>query len=169
MFRTSRALSIALVALAVVAAACGSSGKATGAKASNDTAVRESSTTGETMMSHSTGAMSSSYIKAADQQSDGTKVVVEEVVLTGSSGWVAVQADNGGAMGDLLGVSRLLAAGTSMGATVTLTKPLTASGTVFLVLHLEDNHNSSFDFPNGDAPAKVDNKVVDVPVHVAVK
>jgi hypothetical protein len=37
------------------------------------------------------------------------------------------------------------------------------------MVHLEDNGNSTYDFPNGDAPAKASDQVVVVKVNVKVR
>ena len=60
------------------------------------------------------------------------------------------------------------APGTTMGVTVSLMHRLTASTMVIAVLHLEDNHNTTFDFPDGDQEAKVGGAVVEIPIQVNV-
>jgi len=53
-------------------------------------------------------------------------------------------------------------------AAYNLDKPLTATAKVFPMLHLEDNNNTTYDFPNGDAPAKVGADVVVLPIEITV-
>jgi hypothetical protein len=114
------------------------------------------------------GDKSSFYLAATDQMNDGKSVKVDEAVFTGSKGWVAIHSDAGGAPGPVIGVSKLLDAGTANDVVVTLDKPLTASAQVFPMLHLEDNNNTTYDFPNGDAPAKVGADVVVLPIKITV-
>jgi hypothetical protein len=187
MFRSQRALIPTTLAVVALAAACGSSSSkssgamhegTTSAAAMHETttaaAMHESttagamheSTTAEAMMAHLAGSMSADYIKAADQTSDGTTLVVEDVGLHGHSGFVVAVADNGGAMGDALGVSALVHEGATMGVNVPLTKPLSASAKVFVVLHVDNGDGT---YSSADPPATVNGKVVELPVEVTIK
>jgi hypothetical protein len=178
MFRSQRLLLPSALAVVVLAAACGSSSSKSSGDAMHEgttaaamhegtTAAMHEGTTvaGEAMAAHLAGSMSADYIKAADQTSDGTKAVVEDVGLHGHSGFVVAVADNGGAMGDVLGVSALVHTGATMGVTVPLTKPLTASAKVFVVLHVDDGNGT---YTSADAPATVGGKVVELPIEVTV-
>jgi hypothetical protein len=181
MRRTRRPIGIpaALTVFALTAAACGGGGGSGAMHESTKTtksgaAMHETTTTTSGSAMHENGssaarlagAMSGDYVKAADQASDGSKLVVEDVGLTGHNGFVVVVADNGGAMGDTLGVSPLLKAGTTMGVTVPLTKPLTKSGMVFVVLHV-DNGDGVYSI--ADEPAMQSGTPVELPVQLTVK
>ena len=168
MLGSSKMLLVSLSVL-TLATACGSAAK-TSVGSTNPTAGAASTTTpAQTQMpSQHVGAMTSFFLKAAEQHSDGKTVVVQDAVLTGSSGWVVVHEQTAGAMGKIIGESTLLPAGTTMAVTISLMHPLTASATVVAVLHLEDNHNTTFDFPKGDQPAKVGGAVVELPIQVNV-
>jgi hypothetical protein len=177
----------ATLAVATLAAACGSSSSKSGSGAMHEgsTAAMHESTTagamhesttagamhenttaaGGTMMAHLAGSMSGDYIKAADQPSDGTKLVVEDVGLHGHSGFVVAVADNGGSMGDVLGVSALVHTGATMGVFLPLTKPLAASAKVFVVLHVDNGDGT---YSAADAAAMAGGKVVELPVAVTV-
>ncbi|GEM_PF-2838796 len=162
MFGSAKTLLVSLFAVGLIATACGSSTKSGSAK-------RETTTSGGAKTaSHEMGEMTSFFLKAADQNSHGKTVVVNEAVLTGTSGWVTINEDSGGAMGKIIGESTLLPAGTNKDVVITLMHPLTASAKVFAVLHVEDNNNTTFDFPNGDQPAKAGGEVVDVPIQIDV-
>ena len=161
MFRSAKMLLVPLFAVGLAATACGSSTKST-AGATNTTG-------GAAMATHEMGDPSSFQLKAAEQHSDGKSVLIEDVVLTGTSGWVAIHEVTGGAMGKIIGESTLLQAGAQMGVTVPLMHPLTLPAMVIAVLHLEDNNNTTFDFPNGDAPAMVGGAMVDVPIDLLPK
>lgn len=150
--------------LAVAGGACGDSADDT---AADDAATTTSAAVG---MDHalSKGDKGSFYVSAADQDGDGKTVTVEEVVLTGSKGFIAVHSDAGGAPGPVIGVSNLLEAGTTDDISITLTEPLTASASVFPMLHLDDNGNGTYEFPKADQPAKVGADVVMVKIAVSV-
>jgi len=115
------------------------------------------------------GDKASFFLEASPQTSDGKTIKIDQAIFTGTKGWVGIHADAGGAPGPVIGVSKLLDAGTSSNITVTLDKPLTATAKVFPMLHLEDNNNTTYDFPNGDAPAKVGADVVVLPITITVK
>jgi hypothetical protein len=117
------------------------------------------------MPSHHSGDMKSFFLKTVDQHSDGKAVVVEDAILTGTSGWVVINELNGGAMGQILGESTRLPPGTTMAVTVPLMHPLTASAMVVAVLHV--GTNTTFD-PNVDTPVMVGGAVVEAPIQVNV-
>ena len=99
------------------------------------------------------GDRSSLFLRATDQRSDGTSVVVEETVLT-APGWVVVHADSDAGLGPIIGVSALLPAGRSEGVRVTLDRPIVASvGAVHAMVHMDDGEAGRFEFPAGDQPA----------------
>ena len=75
-------------------------------------------------------------ITLVDQRSDGAAVVVAEVTLP-AAGFVAIHADEDGVPGVILGMSGLLAGGTSTGVTVTLDRPLESSQAVFAVAYVD--------------------------------
>lgn len=168
MFRSLRPFPIAVAALALTAAACGSSAAKAAAPATTEKMQHPSTTVMHDSggMAHLAGSMSADYIKAADQTSHGTSLVVEDVGLAGHSGFVVAVADTGGTMGDELGVSALVKPGASMGVTVSLMHPLNTMTKVFLVLHID---NGDGKFSAADAPAMVGAKVVELPVEVTVK
>jgi hypothetical protein len=114
------------------------------------------------------GTPATFYLKAAPQTSNGQAIVVDQVSFRGVDGYVAIHANGGGAPGPVIGVSKLLKAGLTSHITVVLTKPLSSSGTVFAILHLEDNHNATFDYPHADQAATLDGRVVVVAIPVTV-
>jgi hypothetical protein len=118
---------------------------------------------------HDDGDRLSSYLKASDQRGDGTSVVVDEAIFTGTEGWVVIHAAGRVGFGKVIGVSELLPAGTHTNIDVPLNEPLQSSGRVFPMLHLEDNNNGTYDFPNGDAPALSSNGIVVFPIRVEVE
>jgi hypothetical protein len=114
------------------------------------------------------GDRSSFYIAAADQESDGSTLMVDEVVLTGANGFVAIHADAGGAPGPVIGHSTLLQAGTSMDVEITLDNPLETSVNVFPMLHVDDG-NGTYEFPGPDGPAQAAGEVVVVSISVTLE
>jgi hypothetical protein len=75
-------------------------------------------------------------IAMEDQRSDGATVVVAEVTLP-APGFVALHADEDGVPGVILGLSGLLAAGTSGDVTLTLERPLETTQAVFAVAYVD--------------------------------
>lgn len=118
------------------------------------------------MTDHDAGAAGSFHVHVADQERDGHSIIVEDATLTGSSGWLVIHADDSGTPGGIIGVSTLLPAGTAQSVTVPLREPLTASSWVIVMLHLEDNADSAFDYPAADQPATVGGGVVEVRIYV---
>jgi plastocyanin len=89
--------------------------------------------------------ISPSALTLADQEGDGTTVTVDAVDLP-APGFIAVHGDGGGSPGPVIGVSDLLPAGTTNGVTVTLDEPLTETGTVFPMVHIDTNSNEAYEF-----------------------
>jgi hypothetical protein len=118
---------------------------------------------------HDVGDKASFFLEAADQTSNGKTVKVPEVYLKGSKGYVAIHANANGAPGPVIGVSDLIPEGETEDIKIKLKQPLKDTADVWPMVHLEDNGNSTYDFPNGDGPAKVNNSVVVVKVHVKVR
>jgi hypothetical protein len=98
------------------------------------------------------GAPATSYLKAAAQTSNGKTIVIVQVSSEGVERRVAIHANGGGAPGPTIGVSRLLQSRVTSHVTIVLTEPLSTTGTVLAVLHLEDNDNTTFDYPTPIRP-----------------
>lgn len=158
MRRRSLATICMMLALALIASACAKAEK----KAEEKGMEFESVTKGD---------RTSFFLAASGQQSDGKTIVIDEAVFTGTTGFVAIHADAGGAPGPVIGVSALLS-GASTGVTITLDKPLEANATVWPMLHV-DNGNGQYEFPTAgpdgkplDGPAKVGDDVVVAPIEI---
>ena len=118
---------------------------------------------------HKVGDDATYAIEGADQTSNGKAVKVPEVYLK-DKGYIAIHSDANGAPGPVIGVSELLSGGEQKNIRIKLTKKLDSSADVWPMVHLEDNGNTTYDFPNGDAPAKAPNgQVVVVKVHVTLR
>jgi len=115
------------------------------------------------------GHHASYYLRASSQTGDGRTIVIDEADIRGSSGYVAIHADGDGAPGTTIGVSKLLPPGVSKHVKVLLSRRLPRSGVVFPMLHLEDNRNKTYDFPEGDAPATADAQIVVVPITITLE
>lgn len=107
-------------------------------------------------------------IHAADQTSNGNAVKVPEIYLK-EKAYLTIHADANGAPGPVLGVTDLLDAGQHEDINVKLDKQLTDTAEVWPMIHVEDNNNTTYDFPNGDQPAQVDGKVVVVKINIKVR
>lgn len=116
----------------------------------------------------SKGDPASFYMQASDQKTDGTNVVIDRVILRGASGYVAIHPQHGEPW-PLIGASRLLPEGETRNVVVPLTQPLEQDATVFPMLHVEENGNSTFNFPDADLAAEVDDELVVFPIEVEVR
>ncbi len=104
----------------------------------------------------------SGSVQAADQSSDGSKLVVAAVTLTGAGqGFIAVHQDLDGKPGPTVGVARL-SQGETENLVVRLDKPV-RSGAFWPMLHVDDHTIGTYEFPKvpqADAPVKTGDQVV---------
>jgi hypothetical protein len=93
----------------------------------------------------------------AEQRISGTPLEVQSVTLP-AAGFVAVQANEGGAPGRVIGASALLPAGTTEGEElmVELDPPLRVTGRVFVVAYVDRDENGVLDPEDGDEPAQTE-------------
>lgn len=89
--------------------------------------------------------MAPAALTLTDQTGDGARVLIDGVELP-SAGFIAVHGDGGGSPGPVIGVSDLLSAGSSSDVVVVLDEPLTASGTVFPMVHIDTDGNGVYEF-----------------------
>lgn len=90
-----------------------------------------------------------SALTLSDQEGDGSSVTVDAVDLP-AAGFIAVHGDGGGSPGPVIGVSDLLPAGTTTDVTVGLDEPLTATGTVYPMVHIDTDSNGIYEFGSVD-------------------
>ena len=97
-------------------------------------------------------AVVSGTVKAVDQVSDGTTIVVAEVTIHGTGGWIVVHADAGGA-GDVVGHAAI-----PEGTTRNVVVPLDAkigTGVYWPMLHRDGDVIGTFQWPGGpDGPVR---------------
>jgi len=148
MKRTHQRLVVLVAAISLVAAACGSDDDS-----SSDTTVAESS---------EEVATTPSSISADEQSSDGSMIVIASINLP-SPGFIAVHGDADGAPGPVIGNSEVLPAGQSTDVVVTLDSPLSATGMVFPMVHIDIDGDAVYDFA---PPSSGDVAVVGVLVTV---
>jgi Cu/Zn superoxide dismutase len=129
-------LVLALV-VALTAAACSGT--------SDDTTTTTAATETSTTAAGGEPATGPSALTADAQDSDGSTIVVATVSLP-SPGFIAVHGDADGSPGPVVGHSDLLPAGESTDVTVTLDEPLTASGTLWPMVHIDANGNGEYEF-----------------------
>lgn len=79
--------------------------------------------------------------------------MIDSITLPARGGFIAIDADEGGSPGAVLGRSDLLPEGESTNVTVTLDTALTASATVWPMAHIDGNGNGIYEFPGADGPA----------------
>jgi plastocyanin len=90
-----------------------------------------------------------STLTLADQDGDGTTVTIDAVDLP-AAGFVAVHSGADGSPGPVIGVSELLNAGSTTDVVVTLDEPLTETGTVFPMVHIDTDANGVYEFGTVD-------------------
>jgi len=135
---SKRYLIAMMAVLAVVVAACDGDSEETTTTA----AEAEATTSAAEAEGPPTGPSS---LTADDQESDGTTIVIASVSLP-APGFVAVHGDAEGSPGPVVGHSELLPAGESTDVTVTLDEPLTESGTLWPMVHIDINDNGEYEF-----------------------
>ncbi|HWL49436.1 MAG TPA: hypothetical protein VNT92_06125 [Acidimicrobiia bacterium] len=135
----TRYLIAVLTVLAMVVSACdgASDGTTTTAAAAEATTTAGAETEGP--------ASAPSSVTADAQESDGTTIVIASVTLP-SAGFIAIHGDAEGEPGPVVGHSDLLPAGDSTDVTVTLDEPLTESGTLHPMVHIDINENGEYEF-----------------------
>lgn len=121
---------------------------------------------------HERGDRGSVFLAASDQTSDGTTLVVDEVVLAGGPGWVVVHAQQSGGLGPVIGASEhKLGPGRTENVKAVLTRPLVATeATVYFMMHQDTDGNDTFDYPRADYPTTLpagDAVVVAARVHIS--
>lgn len=104
---------------------------------------------------------------APDQSGEGSTVLVDEVTISGATGFVVVHADADGAPGTVLG-HVAIAEGTSRDVAVRLDAPLTGDATVWPMLHVDAGQVGVYEFPGPDGPVTADGAVVMSPVAVTL-
>ena len=129
--RPTRTLAALGAAVALTLAACGGDDDEPAAEPAAEPAVEV--------------AMSPASLTLADQDGDGTSVLVGIVELP-AAGFIAVHGDGGGSPGPVIGVSDLLPAGTTSEVTVDLEEPLTETGVVFPMVHIDTDANGIYEF-----------------------
>ena len=96
-------------------------------------------------------------LAVAEQRISGSPLEVQSVTLP-APGFVAVQVNEGGAPGRVIGATGLLPAGTTEGEQlmVELDPPLRVTGRVFVVAYVDRDENGVLDPDDGDEPAQTE-------------
>lgn len=126
----------------------------------------ETPTASETASAVPTGP---AEIAASDQTTDGTTLVIDNLVLP-ADGFVAIHVDDNGAPGAVVAVSELIGSGDVGQIEISLDKPLTDSGTYYPMAHIDGDGDGAYTFPGPDGPATTaggDVAVVGISVTVA--
>lgn len=134
-----------LVGVVVLATACGGDTAAVTQPVAPTTAPPA---TAETTTSPGP-AMAPADIVFEAQSSDGRAITVASVTLP-APGFIAVHGDLDGAPGPVIGHSGLLPEGTSTDVVVTLDEPLTATGLVFPMVHVDVDEDGDYLFAPPD-------------------
>ena len=159
MRKSTRSLAALFAVLVLIAAACGDD------EPEADTAAADDEMADEV-------ALAPAAVVAEAQDSDGSSVVVASVTLP-SPGFIAMHGDGGGSPGPVIGHSDLLPAGESIDVVVMLDTPLTESGVVFPMVHIDVDGDGVYEFfppdETTDGPGLTDaGDVAVVPAEIAV-
>lgn len=111
--------------------------------------VTETATETETATAAPTGP---AEIAASDQETDGTTLVIDNLVLP-ADGFVAIHADDNGAPGAVVAVSELIGAGDVGQIEISLDPALTDSGMYYPMAHIDADADGTYTFPGPDVPA----------------
>ncbi len=149
---------IALLALALVVAACGS-GSADDEAAETTQAPGTTTTAVASEPETAAPATAPAEVVFAAQSSDGSSILVASVTLP-SGGFIAVHASADGAPGPVVGHSDLLPAGTSTDVVVVLDEPLAATGVLFPMAHIDMDGDGVYTFAPPD-------NAIDIPAATA--
>lgn len=93
--------------------------------------------------------LSPTQLSAAEARIDGTRLQVESVTLP-APGFVAVQRNEAGQPGELLGATPLLPEGTSADLIIELDPPLRATGLVWVVPYVDRDEDGVLSIDGGD-------------------
>ncbi len=93
-------------------------------------------------------------VSLAEQRTDGEEVVVAEVTLP-APGFVAVQRDEDGVPGAILGLSGLLPEGTSRDVAIPLNQPAAGPQTIFAVAYIDRDGDGMAGITAADSPDEV--------------
>ena len=141
-----RYLTAGFVVLAMVVVACDGGTDDTTTTAAADEVTTTAAPGDATTVAEAEGPPTGPSALTADaQESDGTTLVVASVTLP-APGFIAIHGDADGAPGPVVGHSDLLPAGDSVDVTVTLDEPLTASATLWPMVHIDFNDNGVYEF-----------------------
>jgi len=144
----------ALLALTLVAAACGSDDTSEPVTTDAPAAIEAPEPSAPAVTESAAPVTGPATITADDQSGDGSTVTVAWVNLP-TDGYVVIHAGVDGSPGPILGWSDLLPAGDSSDVMVTLNEPLTASATVYPMAHVDANGNGEYEFMPPDVTIDV--------------
>lgn len=99
--------------------------------------------------------------------SDGESVTVPQAALSGSGGWLAIRADDGGEPGEVLGYAPL-EEGENTDVEVEFDRPVESSQKLYAVVHAEDPADGDYTFPDGDPPIMQNGEMAAEPIQYAV-
>jgi LPXTG-motif cell wall-anchored protein len=101
-------------------------------------------------------------VTVSDQESDGTRVTVDEVVAT-QAGWIVIHQDADGQPGAVIGQTGV-PVGTTNNVIVFLTEAVAGDTPLWAMLHVDEGEAGVYEFPEGpDVPARVNNTIVMAP------
>lgn len=143
---TTRSTIVTIAALsALMLSACGSDKKTTSTPAPATAAAGAAGTAAP-------GAAVTGSLDAAGQTGDGTSITVKSVTITGSSGFIAIHADDNGSPGPVVGHVAV-----PEGASSDVLVPLDAkspTGAYWPMLHVDAGTVGTYEFPGPDGPVK---------------
>ena len=113
-------------------------------------------------------AATADAIEADDQTSDGTSLIVSEVTIVDSPGFVVIHRDADGAPGGVVG-HVAIPQGTSLEVAVPFDEPV-ESGDYWPMLHVDAGEAGTYEFPGADVPVTdAEDNVVMVQITLTVE
>ena len=103
-------------------------------------------------------------VTVEDQESDGSQVIVAEVVAL-QPGWIVIHADADGKPGPVLGQTAV-AEGVTENVIVNLEEPVEPGTLLWAMLHVDEGVQGTYEFPGADVPVQVDDAIVMEPFEI---
>jgi len=100
-------------------------------------------------------------VTASNQESDGTNVMVEQVVAA-EQGWMVIHSDDAGKPGPVLGQTSV-PAGTTDNVVVVLDAALSGENKLWAMLHVDAGVVGTYEFPGADGPVIINSAITMTP------
>lgn len=170
MTRTTRMMTLMLATLSILLASCGSDESPDVASLASE-GPSETETISDVVATDVPDLDRGDVgITVSNQTSDGTSVVIDEVIALDTRAFVVIHRDEQGAPGEVIGHAPVPFEGPTTGITVDLDTPLDAgTHTVWAMVHVDNEPIGVYQFPGNDTPATAEGTVIMDPIEVTVE